>query len=36
MVVAFELAKSHLLEKELQLAEEYALEALKIIGMRKS
>lgn len=29
MVVAFELAKSHLLEKELQLAEEYALEALK-------
>lgn len=28
-VVAFELAKSHLLEKELQLAEEYALEALK-------
>lgn len=29
MVVSFELAKSHLLEKELQLAEEYALEALK-------
>lgn len=28
-VVAFELAKSHLLEKELLLAEEYALEALK-------